>query len=113
MVIIPSLIHLFLIKKYSIKKITFLEIIILWNGIVLVLYFLYWAFVAKKYFYKHIGPSSWVVLIMYIISAVLEDIKRKEYFKSSTTTFQLNKVRNKNNKLIKHSVRNKNTPDLK
>jgi len=102
-VVICSLIqiHFYIIKKNLIKKINIIiEIVLFWNGIALVCYFLYWAFTAKKYFYKHIGPASWVILIMYIITAIYEEIKRKKYFKPQNTipldkTKKINKKSNK------------------
>jgi hypothetical protein len=107
-VIIFSFILLYIFKKNLIKKINFMEIVIFSNGITLFFYFLYWAFTAKKYFYKHIGPASCVILILYFVSAISEEIKRKGYFKSKNTV-SLDKSKNRNNKSIKHNINKNNT----
>lgn len=95
-VIIFSLIHLYIIKKNSVKN--FLEIVVLWNEIAIILYFIYWAFEAKKNFYKHIGPASWVIIILYFIENIYEGKKWKKYFHPRATIKTIKQTKKKDNK---------------
>ena len=99
-VFIFSLIHFFIIKINRIKKVNLIEIVLIWNEIALFGYFIYWAFTAKRYFYIHIGPASWVILIIFFLGFIYENRVRGKYFKSRTTIplDKAKKINKKSNK---------------